>query len=110
MDTKIKFYKDTIAINCLAKDINNAKEVVDSLEGHACIGLLSSDFNSVESAVAEVNKWLEVLPCVSVGLGAGNPSFSMPAALIAGETNPGHVNQTFPFAGFTAGYLKAKNA
>lgn len=110
MQTKINFYKDTIAINCLAKDLENAKNVVDALDGNACIGLLSSDFASVNDAVIEVNKWLKELPCVSVGLGAGNPNFAVNAAKIAGETNPGHVNQTFPFSGFTAGYLEAKNA
>ncbi|MDR2008587.1 MAG: KDGP aldolase [Alphaproteobacteria bacterium] len=110
METKINFYKNQIAINCLAKDITNAIDVNNALQGHACVGLLSSNFDSVEAAVLEVKKYLEVLPCVSVGLGAGNPSFSNMAALIAGETDAGHVNQTFPFAGFTAGYLQGREA
>ncbi len=109
MQTKVKFYKNRVCINCLAGNLQNAKEVVEVLEGAGCVGLMSASFPTIAEGVKEVKSWLKELPCVSVGLGAGDPKYSLNAALIAAETDPGHVNQTFPYVGFTSGYFKAKN-
>ena len=44
---KINFYRNRVAINVLAKDIANAREIFDAAEGHAVIGVLSAQFSSV---------------------------------------------------------------
>ena len=44
----INFYRNKVAINVLAKDIANAREIYDAAEGHAVIGILSAQFSSVE--------------------------------------------------------------
>ena len=45
---KINFYRNRVAINVLAKDIANAREIFDAAEGHAVIGVLSAQFSSVD--------------------------------------------------------------
>lgn len=42
---KINFYRNRVAINVLAKDIANAREIFDAAEGHAVIGVLSAQFS-----------------------------------------------------------------
>jgi len=110
MNTSIKFYKDRVAINCLAKDVTNGEEIWVASEGYAAIGVLSNQFETVEEGIQYVKDFKKKVPCVSVGLGAGDPSQAFKAAMIAGHTNPGHVNQVFTSAGFAAGYLKAEKA
>ena len=92
LDTKIKFYKGQVALNVLAKDLENALAVNEAAEGHTVVGLLSKKYNAVEEGVKEVNEYLEKLGVVSVGLGSGDPSQFEKAALIASKTDPGHVN------------------
>ena len=108
LDTKIKFYKGRVALNVLAKDLENAKEIYEAAEGHVVVGLLSKNYNNIDEGIAEVTKYLKELGVVSVGLGSGDPSQFEKAALIAGETDPGHVNQVFTGAAYAAGVLKAK--
>ena len=108
LDTKIKFYKGRVALNVLAKDLENAKEIYEATEGHAVVGLLSKNYDKIEDGVKEVQEYLKALGVVSVGLGAGDPSQFQKAALISCETDPGHVNQVFTGAGYAAGALKAK--
>lgn len=110
MNTSIKFYKDRVAINCLAKDADNGAEVWTASEGYSAIGVLSNQFETVEEGILYVEAFRKKVPCVSVGLGDGDPAQGFKAAMIAGGTNPGHVNQVFTSAGFAAGYLKAKGA
>ena len=43
---QINFYRNKVAINVLAKDIANAREIYDAAEGHAVIGILSAQFSS----------------------------------------------------------------
>ena len=107
LDTKIKFYNGRVALNVLAKDLENALAVYEAAEGHAVVGLLSKKYNTVEEGVKEVQEYLGKLGVVSVGLGAGDPSQFEKAALIAAQTDPGHVNQVFTGAGYAAGALKA---
>lgn len=106
----INFYKDKVAINVLAKDIENAKEVVKAADGHVAIGVLSKQFKTAEEGIVKVNKWLEEIPTVSVGLGAGDPMQWEKAAKIAAATDPGHVNEVFTGAPVAAGMLLANNA
>lgn len=104
----INFYKDRVALNCLAKDIKNAKEVSDAMEGHVAVGVLSKQFNTVEEGVVAVKEYLKEIPTVSVGLGAGDPTQWEKAAKIAAETDPGHVNEVFTGAPVARGMLAAK--
>lgn len=109
MNTNIKFYKDRVAINFLAKDAENGKEVYEAMEGHTAIGVLSKQFDTAEEGIEYVSTYKKSVPCVSVGLGAGDPSQAIKAAKIASATDPGHVNQVFTSAGYAAGALQAKD-
>ena len=104
---QINFYRGRVAINVLAKDPANAREVYDAAEGHAVIGILSAGFADVPEGVAEVTRWMATVPSVSVGLGAGDPAQFYKAAMIASAVHPAHVNQTFTGCGFAAGALAA---
>lgn len=104
---QINFYRQRVAINVLAKDIANAREIYDAAEGHAVIGVLSAQFSSVDEGVREVKRWTAGVPSVSVGLGAGDPAQYFKAAMIASAVHPAHVNQTFTGCGFAAGALAA---
>ncbi|QAT60460.1 oxo-acid lyase [Acidilutibacter cellobiosedens] len=110
MKGKIKFYKDKIALNLLARDVKNASDINDTLEGHEIIGVLSDRFDKVEDGVKYVNEMLKYVSAVSVGLGNGNPNQWEMAAEIAKETDSGHVNQVFPTAGYTQGLLEGSGA
>lgn len=104
---RLNFYQDTFAINLLAKDLDNAMEVMDALDGNGLVGVLSKNFPTVEDCVERVNEYLKKLPNVSVGMGGGDPKQAMMAAQVAARTNPGHVNQTFTGAMYTEGLLTA---
>ena len=104
---RISFYKDRIAINLLAKDRDNAVEVVEALDGNALVGVLSKNFPDAEACAKEVRYYLEKLPNVSVGMGDGDPTMAARAAQVAAMTDPGHVNQSFTEAMYCAGLLKA---
>ena len=106
MKTGIKFYKNRVAVNYLAKDADNGKAIWDVMEGYTAVGVLSNQFETVEEGVAYVESFKEKVPCVSVGLGAGDPTQAVKAAEIAAHTDPGHVNQVFTSAGYAAGALK----
>ena len=108
LDTKIKFYKGRVALNVLAKDLSNAKELYEATDGHVVVGLLSKNYDDIRVAVKDVEAYLKELGVVSVGLGSGDPSQFEKAALISCETDPGHVNQVFTGAGYAAGALRAR--
>lgn len=105
---KFNFYHDRVAINCLAKDIQNAREVVAAADGYIAIGLLSTRHPTVEENVQEVREFQKEIPLISIGLGGGSPKQWNMATEIAAETGPGHVNQVFPAAGYTLGLLRGK--
>jgi 2-dehydro-3-deoxy-phosphogluconate aldolase len=104
---QINFYRQRVAINVLAKDIANARDIYDAAEGHAVIGVLSAQFASVDEGVREVRRWVDEIPSISVGLGAGDPAQFYKAAMIAAKVQSAHVNQTFSGCGFAAGVLAA---
>ncbi|GKX52906.1 2-dehydro-3-deoxy-phosphogluconate aldolase [Budvicia aquatica] len=105
---QINFYHQRVALNVLANDIANAREVYHAAEGHAVVGIISAQFDTVEQGVAEVKRWMEQVPAISVGLGAGSAKQFYKAAMIAAATAPAHVNQTFTGCGFAAGVLAAR--
>jgi len=106
---RIDFYKDKVAVNLLAKDLDNAAAVMDTLDGYGLVGVLSKNFDSVEACADTVKKYLKHMKNVSVGLGGGDPKQWKMAAEVAALTNPGHVNQTFTGAMYTEGLLKGAN-
>lgn len=60
---KINFYRNRVAINVLAKDIANAREIFDAAEGHAVIGVLSAQFSSVDEGIGKLNVgWRQYRP------------------------------------------------
>lgn len=103
----INFMNGKLALNVLAKDIENAKEIMEAAHGHAVVGVLSKQFNTSEEGIVEVNKWIDALGTVSVGLGAGDPTQWEKAARIAAATDPGHVNEVFTGAPVAKGMLMA---
>jgi len=103
---KFNFYKDRVALNLLAKDISNAKEVQDVLDGNVFVGVLSKNFDNTESAIEYIKEFKKEINTVSIGLGDGDPNQWKMAAEIAAETDPGHVNQVFTTAPYTLGLLK----
>lgn len=110
MNTKIKFYNDRLAVNFLANSAENGKEIYDAIDGYTAVGVLSKQFDNISEGIEYVKNVQKIVPCVSVGLGAGDPKQFKKAALIAGATNPGHVNQVFTGAGYAAGVLVASNS
>ena len=106
----IQFYKNKVAVNVVAKDIENAKEIVEAIDGHVAVGVLSKQFKTVEEGIVEVEKWLKEISTVSVGLGSGDPTQWEKAAKIAAATDPGHVNEVFTGAPVAAGMLMANGA
>lgn len=71
MQTKIKFYKDRVAVNFLAKDKKNGADVFNAIDGYTAIGVLSKQFDTVEEGIEYVKDYMKDVPVVSVGLGAG---------------------------------------
>ncbi|KUO67525.1 MAG: 4-hydroxy-2-ketovalerate aldolase [Clostridia bacterium BRH_c25] len=106
---KFNFYNNRVAVNLLAKNLENAKEVAKVLDNNVIIGILSKDFSTVEEGVAYVNTWKNDISAISIGLGDGDPNQWKMAAQIAAATDPGHVNQVFTSAGYTAGLLEGNN-
>lgn len=103
---RIDFYKDKVAVNLLAKDLENAVAVMDVLDGYGLVGILSKNFPTVEACADTVKEYLKHMKNVSVGLGGGDPRQWKMAAEVASLTNPGHVNQTFTGAMYTEGLLQ----
>ncbi|HBS43462.1 MAG TPA: 2-dehydro-3-deoxyphosphooctonate aldolase, partial [Paenibacillus sp.] len=76
-----RFYKGRTALNVLAKDIANAKEIYEAAEGYVLVGVLSKDYKTVEEAVTAMKQYgQEIEDAVSIGLGAGD---NRQAAIVA---------------------------
>ncbi len=100
MQLKPNFYNNKISLNCLAYDIDNAKQIYDACEGNVIIGVLSKNYNSVEEAVKAMNDYSNAIGnAVSVGLGAGDPRQCYMVNEIIKEFKPQHVNQVFTAVG-----------
>lgn len=105
---RLPLLQDRVVLNLLAKNKANAREVWDATEGHVLVGVMLADYPTVEAAAEQVRSLREVVPVASVGLGAGDPAQWQRVVDAALLTDPGHVNQVFPAAGYTAGALRAR--
>ncbi|WP_028537381.1 2-dehydro-3-deoxy-phosphogluconate aldolase [Paenibacillus sp. J14] len=105
-----RFYKNRVALNVLAKDIPNAKEVFEAAEGYVLVGVLSKDYASVEEAVTAMKAYGRVIDdAVSIGLGAGDNRQAAVVAEIAKHYAGSHINQVFPAVGATRANLGAQD-
>ncbi|WHX40356.1 KDGP aldolase [Mesobacillus sp. AQ2] len=106
--SKLKKIDDFLLFNFLAKDKENAAEIVEAGEGYVVPGIVASDFEKIEDGIAKVNELKEAAPVVSVGLGDnGNPANWDKVLAIAAGSCPGHINQPFDKSSYSRGYLKA---
>ena len=71
---RLDFYKGKVMINLLARDLDNAVEVAEALDGHVLVGVLTKNYPTVEACVADVKAYMKKLTNVSVGLGPATPS------------------------------------
>lgn len=85
-----------IRLNVLARDVDNARQIVDAAEGRVLIGIMVKGYPSVEAAAETIRAYQQASIPVSVGLGAGDPSQWKKVAETAVLTKPDHVNQVFP--------------
>lgn len=106
-----RFYKGRTALNVLAKDIANAKEIFTAAEGHVLVGVLSKDYKTVEEAVMAMKQYgQEIEEAVSIGLGAGDNRQAGVVAEIAKHYPGSHINQVFPAVGATRANLGEKDS
>lgn len=96
----------TVRLNLLAKDRQNALDIVEAAEGQVYIGMMVKNFNSNDEAIEKILEFQQANIPVSVGLGAGDPAQWSRVAEVAIKTKPVHVNQVFPAAGYTLAGLK----
>ncbi|MBV4368106.1 2-dehydro-3-deoxy-phosphogluconate aldolase [Erwinia sp. BNK-24-b] len=90
------FYRDRVCLNVLAGSKENAREIWQAAEGHVLVGVLSKNYDSVASAVADMREYAALIDnALSVGLGAGDPNQSAMVSAISAEIQPQHVNQVF---------------
>lgn len=106
-----RFYQGKIALNVLAKDIPNAREVFEAAEGHVLVGVLSKAYPTVEEAVVAMRQYGEAIDeAVSIGLGAGDNRQAAVVAEIAKHYPGSHINQVFPAVGATRANLGTQDS
>ena len=102
---RLDLYRGRVMLNLLARDLENALEVAEALDGHVLVGILTKNYDTPEACAADVRAYLEKLPAVSVGLGAGDPKQWKMVAQVAAMTDPGHANEVFAGAFYCQGAL-----
>lgn len=106
MNKKPHYYKDRVCLNVLAASVENAKECYEAAEGHVVLGVLSKQYDSDETAVADMKKYIEATNnALSIGLGAGDPNQSQMVSRLAKVLQPQHVNQVFTGVGSSRALL-----
>lgn len=106
-----RFYKQRVALNVLANNIDNAKEVFEAAEGHVLVGVLSKNYPTAEEAVTAMKEYgKEIDEAVSIGLGAGDNRQAAVVAEIAKYYPGSHINQVFPAVGATRANLGEKDS
>src|SRR5699024_11740850 len=90
-----RFYQG-ICLNVLAYDLENAKAIYQATDGHVLIGLLSTNYQTVEEAVEDITKYKEELGgAISIGLGAGDPHQWQMVAEIRSEEHTSELQSRF---------------
>ncbi len=98
----MKFYKDRVCLNVLAGSIENAIEIDKVAQGYAVVGVLSSNYQTVQDAVKDMSRYSQVLNGrLSIGLGGGNPNQWKMVGDLAEKVQADHVNQVFTGVGYT---------
>lgn len=106
-----RLYKNRVALNVLARDIKNAKEVFEAAEGHVLVGVLSKAYPNAEEAVAAMKQYGEAIDeAVSIGLGAGDNRQAAVVVEIAKSYPGSHINQVFPAVGATRANLGGRDS
>lgn len=106
MQLSPNYYKDRVSLNVLANSVENAKECYDKAEGHVLLGVLSKNYDSNESAIADMKLYQKATNnALSIGLGAGDPNQSTMVSHISSELQPQHVNQVFTGVGTSRALL-----
>lgn len=106
-----RFYKGRVALNVLAKDVENAKEIFEAAEGYVLVGVLSKDYPTVEEAVTAMKQYgQEIDEAVSIGLGAGDNRQAAVVVEIVKHYPGSHINQVFPAVGATRANLGEKDS
>lgn len=94
------FLADRICLNVLANSVENAVECYKAADGHVVLGVLSKNYATDESAIADMKLYQAATEnALSVGLGAGDPNQSQMVSRISGELQPQHINQVFTGVG-----------
>ncbi|QKI82855.1 KDGP aldolase [Kroppenstedtia eburnea] len=99
-----------LQFNLLAKNVANAKEIMEATDGRALIGIMVKHFPSIEEAAETIQTFQDEDIPVSVGLGAGDPTQWEKVVQVSVQTKPAHVNQVFPAAGYTLASLQSANS
>lgn len=99
-------FKHQVIFNVLAKDLENAEELVEIAGDRVLVGVMVKNFPTEEAAVAQIKQLKDNGVLVSVGLGAGDPKMWKKVANVAVLTAPHHINQVFPAAGYTLGRME----
>lgn len=104
------FNNHKVIFNCLAKDVDNAKELVSVGGNRVLIGLMVKSFPDMQSAIDEVQLYKENNIPVSVGLGAADPAQWRKVADVSAKTIPNHINQVYPASAYTLGRMEELGA
>ncbi|RDX02585.1 KDGP aldolase [Listeria kieliensis] len=98
---KQKKWHNFALFNFLAQDAENATEVMDAADGYAVPGIVASDFDTPEEAVARLNELKKASDIVSVGLGGGGAFENFRSVLRIAELDQDcHINQPLETAAF----------
>ncbi|BCV22337.1 KDGP aldolase [Moorella sp. Hama-1] len=108
METRIKLINGKCAVNVLARDPDNARELYEAAEGSIIIGVLVKKFPTDDECIDYIRQLQGVVDVVSIGLGQGDPGAWQRVATVAAGVDAGHVNQVFPATAYTIGLLKAR--
>jgi len=106
-----RFYKGRAALNVLANNVENAKEIFEAAEGYVLVGVLSKNYATVEEAVEAMKIYgQQIDEAVSIGLGGGDNRQAAMVAEIAKYYPGSHINQVFPAVGATRANLGATDS
>ena len=107
----MNYYKDRVCLNVLAGSHQNAEECYAAADRQAVIGVLSSNYATVEEAVRDMKSYGERTEGnISVGLGGGNPMQWKAVADISRALSASHFNQVFSAVGYTRACVIDPNA